>query len=110
MSVSNFVILVSMTAGIYLALKLALTHISYYVQRLLEKSRAFALVMGAAIWGALWMIFVAFELMVRMRLGLVPERYAVVAYFQFGGLAILIIHVLLFPYLDRYIGLDDAEP
>lgn len=110
MSMSNFVILLSMTAGIYLVLKLVVRDISYYVMRLYERNRALALTMEAAIWGALWLILVGYELMVRMRLDLAPERYAVVAFFLFGGCAILGIQVLLFPYLDRYLGPDHVEP
>lgn len=110
MSASNFVILVSMTAAIYLALKLVMRDISYYVMRLHERNHTLAFLMDAAIWGALWLILIGFDLMVRMRLGLVPEHYAVVAYFLFGGCSILGIHVLLFPSLDCYCGPDEVEP
>lgn len=110
MSVSNFFILVSMTAGIYLALKLVVTELSYYVMRLQKRNRTLAFLMGAAIWGALWMILFGFELMVRTCLGLVPKHYAIVAFFLLGGGAILGIQVLLFPSLDRYLGPDEVKP
>lgn len=109
MSMSNFVILVSMTAGIFLPLFLILRDIAPYVIRLNDRSLALAVLMDAPIWGALWLILVGFELMVRMCLGLVPERYAVVGYFLLGGCGILGILVLLLPHLDRYLGPDEVE-
>jgi hypothetical protein len=110
MSVSNVVILLSMTAGVFLAFLLVMRDIYYYVMRLHEWTHTLAFLMEAALWGALWLILIGFELMVRMRLGLVLERYEVVACLLLGGCAILGVHVLLFPSLDRYCGPDDAAP